>query len=289
VRQSRAARERVRRENEDEHAAPALRSDDARHRPSVVCGAEGERSPPEGCWWNLVSGALRPVSAKNRPMTATATCGATVRRHWVPPPRIVAARPQHARSSRPGSPRRPPWTAAAVPLSPRGATMRGGAGASAAVGSPPNAKGHGAWRAHAPVAAIAARHSARARAEAAFRSPRAHGRDFSAEEQETCSHSPARARGCAVLRAVLPREPRRVPIVGRLKGGTLAVSGQVDRLAVISDAVLIADYKTNRPAPRRIETCRPPNSPAGAVPRRAGPALSRTRHSRRPLWTDVLI
>jgi ATP-dependent helicase/nuclease subunit A len=29
------------------------------------------------------------------------------------------------------------------------------------------------------------------------------------------------------------------------------VSGQVDRLAVTNDCVLIADYKTNRPAPSR--------------------------------------
>jgi ATP-dependent helicase/nuclease subunit A len=31
------------------------------------------------------------------------------------------------------------------------------------------------------------------------------------------------------------------------------VSGLVDRLAVTADSVLIADYKTNRPAPRRPE------------------------------------
>jgi ATP-dependent helicase/nuclease subunit A len=31
------------------------------------------------------------------------------------------------------------------------------------------------------------------------------------------------------------------------------VSGQVDRLAVTPGGVLIADYKTNRPAPRRLE------------------------------------
>jgi len=37
-----------------------------------------------------------------------------------------------------------------------------------------------------------------------------------------------------------------VPIVGRLARGTVIVSGQVDRLAVTADAVLIADYKTNR-------------------------------------------
>jgi ATP-dependent helicase/nuclease subunit A len=46
-----------------------------------------------------------------------------------------------------------------------------------------------------------------------------------------------------------------VPIVGRIvaPGRTVAVSGQVDRLAIRGDGVLIADYKTNRPAPRRIE------------------------------------
>jgi ATP-dependent helicase/nuclease subunit A len=43
-----------------------------------------------------------------------------------------------------------------------------------------------------------------------------------------------------------------VPIVGRFahNGRDIAVSGQVDRLAVTANAVLIADYKTNRPAPR---------------------------------------
>ena len=31
------------------------------------------------------------------------------------------------------------------------------------------------------------------------------------------------------------------------------MAGQIDRLAVTADAVLIADYKTNRPPPRRID------------------------------------
>jgi ATP-dependent helicase/nuclease subunit A len=33
----------------------------------------------------------------------------------------------------------------------------------------------------------------------------------------------------------------------------VAVSGQIDRLAVTPTGVLIGDFKTNRPAPRRIE------------------------------------
>jgi ATP-dependent helicase/nuclease subunit A len=46
-----------------------------------------------------------------------------------------------------------------------------------------------------------------------------------------------------------------VPIIGRIArpaGPPVLVSGQVDRLVVTPDAVLIADYKTNAPAPKRI-------------------------------------
>jgi len=52
-----------------------------------------------------------------------------------------------------------------------------------------------------------------------------------------------------------PGSRAEVPIVGKLAigGESVGVSGQIDRLAVTGDAVLIADFKTNRPAPRRIE------------------------------------
>jgi ATP-dependent helicase/nuclease subunit A len=53
----------------------------------------------------------------------------------------------------------------------------------------------------------------------------------------------------------VPGSRAELPIVGRIthNGREVAVSGQVDRLAVTADAVLIADYKTNRPAPRDLE------------------------------------
>jgi ATP-dependent helicase/nuclease subunit A len=52
-----------------------------------------------------------------------------------------------------------------------------------------------------------------------------------------------------------PGSRAEVPIVGRLilGGETVRVSGQIDRLVVTQASVLIADFKTNRPAPRRIE------------------------------------
>ncbi len=49
----------------------------------------------------------------------------------------------------------------------------------------------------------------------------------------------------------LPGSRAEVSIVGRV--GDRLVSGQVDRLVVGPDEVLIADYKTNRPAPRSLD------------------------------------
>ena len=49
----------------------------------------------------------------------------------------------------------------------------------------------------------------------------------------------------------MPGSRAEVPIVGRINGHP--VSGQVDRLVVTPKAVLIGDYKTNNPAPRRLQ------------------------------------
>jgi len=52
-----------------------------------------------------------------------------------------------------------------------------------------------------------------------------------------------------------PGSRAEVPIVGRVAGAdgsVVAVSGQVDRLAVTGETVLIADYKTDRTVPRRL-------------------------------------
>ncbi len=46
-----------------------------------------------------------------------------------------------------------------------------------------------------------------------------------------------------------------VPIVGEVRtrdGGHYAVSGQIDRLAIVGNDVLILDYKTNRNPPREV-------------------------------------
>ncbi len=49
-----------------------------------------------------------------------------------------------------------------------------------------------------------------------------------------------------------PRSRAEVPVVGLV--GDRSLSGQIDRLAVTEDAVWVADYKTNRPPPRAVES-----------------------------------
>jgi ATP-dependent helicase/nuclease subunit A len=51
-----------------------------------------------------------------------------------------------------------------------------------------------------------------------------------------------------------------VAIVGRVRragAAPVAVSGQIDRLSIAADAILIADYKTDRGVPARVEEVGP--------------------------------
>jgi ATP-dependent helicase/nuclease subunit A len=136
--------------------------------------------------------------------------------------------------------------------------------------------------------------------------------------QSLPDHPPARRRavGAAYLEAIAPAvdgaamldevvamldDPRFAPLFAAgsraevdvagqitLRAGTTAVSGRIDRVAVTGDRVFIVDYKTNRPAPRRLAEV-----PEGYVVQ-----LSLYRHileqlyADRPitaavLWTDI--
>ena len=92
---------------------------------------------------------------------------------------------------------------------------------------------------------------------------------------------------CSAIRA-LPRCSRRAA-APRFRSSAASdgrtVTGVVDRLVVAPDAVLIADYKTNRPAPRSLaetqERYQRLYQAAGALPRGADAALSRPAGPRR--------
>jgi ATP-dependent helicase/nuclease subunit A len=81
-----------------------------------------------------------------------------------------------------------------------------------------------------------------------------------------------------------------VEIAGRvaLAVDSVAVSGRIDRLAVTPDRVFIVDYKTNRPAPRRLEDVPPGYVAQLALYRRVLARLYPDRPvAAALLWTDI--
>ena len=127
------------------------------------------------------------------------------------------------------------------------------------------------------------------RAQSALRHLARAAGDFGAEEQQSLLGQVQRVLDDARFSELfLPGSRAEVPIVGRLKGGAFAVSGQVDRLAVTDVAVLIADYKTNRPAPKRFEDVPPAYIRQLALYRAVLAQLYPDKAIRAALlWTDV--
>src|SRR5262249_31927289 len=62
-----AARERARREAEDEYRRLLYVAMTRAIDRLVICGADGERPRHEGCWWNLVFAALKPPVSVEEP------------------------------------------------------------------------------------------------------------------------------------------------------------------------------------------------------------------------------
>jgi ATP-dependent helicase/nuclease subunit A len=254
-----AARERLRKEAEDEYRRLLYVGMTRAIERLVVCGAEGERGLPEGCWWNLVSNALQPLATEE---AAEDGDGKVWRYRKVPAlaaPQITAHEPAQTIESRPAwldceapaEPRRelrlPPSHAYQADVLARVPRFGGREERDKAT-----ARGVLIHRLLQALPDIARE----ARAEAAQRHLTRRARGFSAEE---CA-------GIIDLVLRLLDEPRfaelfargsraELPIVGRIqcKEQTFSVAGQVDRLAVTADSVLIADFKTDQPAPRQLD------------------------------------
>lgn len=81
------------------------------------------------------------------------------------------------------------------------------------------------------------------------------GKEFTAEQCEIVAKQVLAVLDSPRFAALFaPGSRAEVPIVGRLhREGKppLVVSGQIDRLVVTAKDVLIADYKTNRPVPKK--------------------------------------
>ncbi|HEY2227960.1 MAG TPA: double-strand break repair helicase AddA [Xanthobacteraceae bacterium] len=261
----------------------------------VVCGAMGERGKPPGCWYDLVHGALTPA-ATEEPADDGEGPVWRLRQAW--PAEIEAAVANDAAGTARHGSGRPVWLDQDAPperpseqeLSPSRAYDESSAGAArAGTGERLKALARGtlvhrllqALPAIPPDRRQDAAHRHLARAATLFTGPE---RDSIVEQVSMVLDDPRFGELFG------PDSRAEVPIVGRIPaiGRTIAVSGQVDRLAVTAGGVLIADYKTNRPAPRR-----PDEVPPGYVAQLAlYRAVLRLVYPERPVraalvWTDV--
>jgi ATP-dependent helicase/nuclease subunit A len=255
------ARERRRQEAEDEYRRLLYVAMTRAIERLVVCGAEGERGRPPGCWWNLVADALQPLSAQE---PADDGDGVVWRYRKVPQPKIAVVA-DGARDQATDPHDRPSWLdckaspaiPSVVPLSPshahdEAAAVRSTAGRSRGEREKAMARGvivHRLLQSLPDIAPAAREEAARAHVARSA----AH---FSAEERGAMVQQVLKLLNDPRFAALFaPGSRSELSIVSRIEvnGRTFAVSGEVDRLAVTSDSVLIADYKTNRPPPRLLE------------------------------------
>jgi ATP-dependent helicase/nuclease subunit A len=218
----------------------------------IICGTEGEDRRPEGCWYDLVHDALVAHAAEE---PADDGDGMVWRYRKTP------AKPAVATTAPDTEPRQiaiPPWLmreaqaepARAAPISPSNAfentaTHRAADGDARAKAL---LRGNLVHRLMQSLPDIAPER----RAEAARRFLARAGRELSkAEHDDILRQVQAVLNDPNFAALFAPGSRAEMPIVGRL--GKHPISGQVDRLAITAEAVLIADYKTNRPAPRTLD------------------------------------
>ena len=288
-----AARQRAREEAENEYRRLLYVAMTRAIDRLVICGIEGERGRPAGCWYDLVCNGLAGILVEEPAETGE---GAVRRFRKAAPgeePRAIAGAPVEpkAATAEPAD-----WLerevipeVSAVALSPSRAYDESTLTRAAPTGIEREkalARGTAMHRLlqslpdipPAARAAAAERHLAR--------------KDYRFDADE-------RAAMIAQVNAVLddprfaplfaPGSRAEVPIVGRIArpdGPDIAVSGLIDRLAVTDEAVLIVDYKTNRPPPRR-----PQDAPAYVAQLALYRAVLTKLYPARPiraalLWTE---
>jgi ATP-dependent helicase/nuclease subunit A len=249
------ARARHRMENENEYRRLLYVAMTRAIDRLIVCGAVGARGKPPGCWYDLVHGALaqdgnqEPAEDGNGAvwrfrLTRSAESGSTT-----PPDTRAPEQPP------------PQWLEQEVSLSPPAYEPLAPANAYdethvvnvAGIGidrAKALARGEAVHRLLQSLPAIAP--DLRGQAARDFLARRA---ELEEAERVTIIEQVLAVLGDARFGILFGANSRaEVPIVGRLSlnGRRVAVAGQIDRLVVSADRVLIADYKTNRPPPPDI-------------------------------------
>ncbi len=230
----------------------------------IICGADGLRGRPKGCWYDLVRGALESM------LVTEWENEEKVLRYRECASGTGGERKQEAAKVKVEPPEVPQWLRQSAPArSLRRAPLSPSSAFDEEIGRIADARGltvdrqkalqrgqlvHRLMQALPDVPAAARK--------AALESYLArNAADFSASEQaEIAREVLAVVYDERFAELFAPGSRSEVPIVGRLQGADgsgESVSGQVDRLVVTADAVLIADYKSDRAVPERLEEVEP--------------------------------
>jgi ATP-dependent helicase/nuclease subunit A len=256
-----------------------------------VCGWQGLQTREEKCWYELIKKGLGALAEHDAPggkkvgrLTSEqkrAVKRAEERRKEdkgapLPAWALAPAPPERTRPKL--APSRLPYSGAAAerfpdqaPLSPRALSEK-------------NRFARGllihALLEHLPEVAAGERE----RAAEAFVAAR--GADLAPElRAEIVAETLAIARDTRFAPLFQPGSFAEVPVVARIGGYDL--EGQIDRLAVVEDGLLIVDYKTNRPPPKTLEEVAPAYIAQLAGYRKAlAPIFPGRRLRAALLWTD---
>jgi len=231
----------------------------------IVCGAEGRTKRPEGCWYDLVREPLAPFLVEEDGEDGK------VLRYRKRASTPAAPRAAAAPSEKPlQPPQLPSWLRQPAPIeAPRLAPL-----------SPSSAFDEEIERCARTAASAAERQKALERGRIVHRLmqslpdiPPARRKDAAERFLAGAAKGFLPAEQAGIAQQVLailddgnfaqlfaPGSRAEVPIVGRIArpdGNLERVSGQVDRLTATGDAVLIADYKSDRAVPRGLEEVQP--------------------------------
>jgi len=226
----------------------------------VIAGVQGRNKIPDGSWYRLVERALTPECATE---PAEDGAGEVLRyRKKTSPPQTIATTPASA-ATKSGSV--PVWLTAkasseisAVRTLTPSDTDEDGAVRPPAAGVRGDALLRGAL-VHRLLQSLPDIPAAKRRKAAAGYLARA-GKALAPDQRETIAEQVMLVlEHAGFYELFAPGSRAEVPIVGRIvrDGKTIRVPGQVDRLAVTEKSVLIADFKTDRDVPGRIEEARP--------------------------------
>jgi ATP-dependent helicase/nuclease subunit A len=225
----------------------------------VICGTQGKNKIPEGCWYQLVSDALTDKCVSE---PADDGDGAVLRYRKEAPQNMESQKSEKNTLSAASKPTSVPrWlstkatsdNSAPRTITPSNVMDEDDARPFTAVG---NARallrGTLVHRLMQLLPDIPPERRAKAAADYLART----GAKLTAEERKQLTEQVMLVlEDTRFYELYGPGSRAEVPIVGRLMlgGKIVRVSGQVDRLTVTQTSVLVADFKTNRPPPRRIE------------------------------------